>query len=498
MLKCMAYSIAKSRRRVDMKIVIARTDNIGDVVLTLPMAGILKQHYPDAEIVVLARRYVQAVVEAHPSVDGFIDWESLNIKSDSEIVETFKSLKADIILHVFPVKRIAKCAYQAKIPTRVGTTRRWYNWLYCNKRVSFSRKNSQLHEAQLNLKLLSALNINTEYGLPEIIEMGQLKPCPELPDRVKSLLTPDKFNLVIHPGSNGNSKEWPLASFQALLTELPKQKFNIIITGSEAENERLGKALNQTCPEAINTMGKLSLNELIALLGAADGLVVNSTGPLHIASALGIKTLGLFPSQPGKSPDRWGPLGKQAEFLTASICQACINNQTTGCTCMQSITVPQVKAILIKWQKGNNMLEVGKKTIYVVGLSTITSNDAAYMELGNLWGKFFSTTIKEQLSNIVDPGIFAVYSDYENGFKGKYRTTIGYAVSDPSHVPEGLSLVSIPAGKYKSFKAQSSAPQDIIATWQDIWAADASLNRNFVADFELYHDNEASVYIGHN
>jgi ADP-heptose:LPS heptosyltransferase len=333
-----------------MKIIIARTDNIGDVVLTLPMASILKRHYPHAEIIFLARRYVQAVVEAHPAVDQFIDWESLSTKNDAGITAAFKSLKADIILQVFPVKRIAQCAFKAKIPLRLGTARRWYNWLYCNKKVSFSRKNSELHEAQLNLKLLQALNIKTDYALSEIIEMGQLKPCKEVPEKVKALLTSDKFNLVIHPGSNGNSKEWPLSSFQALLQALPKDKFHIIITGSKEEAERF-KALSEICPEAVNSMGQLSLNELIMLLGAVDGMVVNSTGPLHIASALGTKTLGLFPCQPGKSPKRWGPLGKQAEYLTASICEACQLKQAEGCSCMQSISVAQVKDILLRWAK---------------------------------------------------------------------------------------------------------------------------------------------------
>ncbi|MDO8954522.1 MAG: glycosyltransferase family 9 protein [Gammaproteobacteria bacterium] len=343
-----------------MRIIISRADNIGDVVLTLPMASILKQHYPEAEIIVLARRYVQAVVEAHPAVDTFIDWESLQTQSDDEIAKALKALNADIILHVFPLKRIAKAAFTAKIPTRIGSNRRWYHWLYCNKRVNFSRKSSELHEAQLNLKLLGALDIKTEYSLAEIIQFSQLNRPANLPDTIKNVLSADKFNLIIHPGSNGNSIEWPLASFQALLATLPKDQFKIIITGSDKENERLGKALSASCPEAVNTMGQLSLNELILLLGAADGLVVNSTGPLHIASALGIKTLGLFPSHPGKSPKRWGPLGKQAEFFAAPICASCdprspyLSHKGRGglkgeCICMLGISVNQVKAQLIAW-----------------------------------------------------------------------------------------------------------------------------------------------------
>ncbi|MDF2691518.1 MAG: hypothetical protein K0S29_1373, partial [Gammaproteobacteria bacterium] len=55
--------------------------------------------------------------------------------------------------------------------------------------------------------------------------------------------------------------------------------------------------------------------------------------------------------QPGKSPKRWGPLGKQAEYLTASICEACQLKQAEGCSCMQSISVAQVKDILLRWAK---------------------------------------------------------------------------------------------------------------------------------------------------
>ena len=331
-----------------MRIIISRTDNIGDVVLTLPMASLLKQRYPKAQIIVLARAYVEAVVMAHPAVDEFVDWETLQTQTDADIVAAFKALNADIILHVFPNTRIAKCAAQAKIPLRIGTNRRWYHWLYCNRLVNFSRKNSHLHEAQLNLKLLKALHLPTDYQMSAIIALNLLRLKGDIPKNVKTLLDPNKFNLIIHPGSNGNSKEWPLAQFQSLLQALPKDRFHIIINGSAAENERLGKTLSAACPEAINAMGTLSLNELIFLLSAADGLVVNSTGPLHIAAALGTKTLGLFPSNPGKSPERWGPIGMQAHYLAAPICIAC-KTKTGVCTCMQGISVEQVMDQLNAW-----------------------------------------------------------------------------------------------------------------------------------------------------
>ena len=91
-------------------IIISRTDNIGDVVLTLPMSTLLKQHYPNCTVSFLARDYVKSVVMACPDVDHFISWDELKNLSSSEGVVFLKALQADTLLHVFPNKKIAKLA----------------------------------------------------------------------------------------------------------------------------------------------------------------------------------------------------------------------------------------------------------------------------------------------------------------------------------------------------------------------------------------------------
>lgn len=137
--------------------------------------------------------------------------------------------------------------------------------------------------------------------------------------------------------------------------------------------------------------------------------------------------------------------------------------------------------------------------INIIGISTITSNAAALNQntIGKLWAEFLKTPIKEKLSNISSSSIFAVYSDYENGYQGQYKITIGYAVNEVSDTPKGLTTVTIPAGKYKVFKSQN-APEDIINTWKTIWQIDSSvLKPNFVATFEEYKDNEVLIHIGY-
>ena len=43
--------------------------------------------------------------------------------------------------------------------------------------------------------------------------------------------------------------------------------------------------------------------------------MASGTGPLHVAAASGINTLGLFPSVRPIHPERWAPLGKKAGYL---------------------------------------------------------------------------------------------------------------------------------------------------------------------------------------
>ncbi len=146
------------------RILISRTDNLGDVILTLPMAGILKKEIPDCYILFLGKAYTKPLIDACEFVDEFLDWDEIRGMRDpgSGIRDV------NVIIHVFPDKEIQKLAKKVGIPMRIGTSHRWYSWLYCNKLIHYSRKNSNLHEAQLNLKLLEPLGITKEYSLEEI------------------------------------------------------------------------------------------------------------------------------------------------------------------------------------------------------------------------------------------------------------------------------------------------------------------------------------------
>jgi heptosyltransferase III len=86
------------------RIIISRTDSIGDVMLTLPMCGVIKKHFPECEIIFLGRTYTEAVVKCCDHVDFFENWDMWNNKSPQAQIEELRKWKADAIIHVFPNK----------------------------------------------------------------------------------------------------------------------------------------------------------------------------------------------------------------------------------------------------------------------------------------------------------------------------------------------------------------------------------------------------------
>ena len=66
-----------------MKIILSRTDNLGDVILTLPMAGVLKQHFPGVHIVFLGKSYTRPLIDACEFVDEFLNWDELKQMLDA-------------------------------------------------------------------------------------------------------------------------------------------------------------------------------------------------------------------------------------------------------------------------------------------------------------------------------------------------------------------------------------------------------------------------------
>ena len=327
-------------------ILISRTDSIGDVVLTLPMAGIIKQFLPQSKLIFLGRNYTKDVIGLSEHVDEFVSYDDVLKLNATEQIDTFKKLNASHIIHVFPVKEIAHIAKKSGIKNRIGTTNRLWHWFTCNVKISLSRKNSDLHEAQLNTKLLTPLDITKEFSLEELVSAYGFTKVPVLEKVHLDLIDKTKTKIILHPKSKGSAREWGLDNFSNLITQLDKTKYQIFISGTAQEGE-LVKDLIAKHPEVINLTGKLSLQQFIAFINQGDVLIAASTGPLHIAAALGKKAIGLFAPMRPIHPGRWKPIGKQANYLVLNKdCNDC--RKTMNCHCIREIKTMEVIKLIEK------------------------------------------------------------------------------------------------------------------------------------------------------
>jgi heptosyltransferase-3 len=337
-------------------IVLNRADKIGDVLVALPMAGILKRTFSGCKVSLLAQRYTLPLARCCEHLDEIYVWDDIRAAPRAERVERFKAFNADAIVHVYPLAPIATLAYRAKIPLRIGTSRRLVHWFTCNELVRVSRRYSPLHEAQLNIQLLRGVGIDRFYALEELSGLFGLSRIDPLPPNLAACIDRSRFNLIVHPKSAGSAREWPIAHFARLIETLPPDRFNILVTGSEAEGELVRDALPMQRPHVTDLTGKISLGELISLINAADGLLAASTGPLHVAAALGKHALGMFAPFRSKHSGRWGPIGPRAHvFQRANKCGSCPD--PSDCECMRQISPAEVRTCLLELASAGRSVE---------------------------------------------------------------------------------------------------------------------------------------------
>lgn len=343
----MRNSIAYAVHKAPEHVILSRTDSIGDVMLTLPMAGVLKERYPGVRITFLGRTYTRPILQRCTHVDHIITLEELHAGNARGML---RALKADMLVHVFPKKEVARWAKQAGIPVRIGTAHRWWHWFTCTHRVAFSRRNSDLHEAQLNMKLLAPLMREPELRLNELALLSGFS-APPPPERALRWIRPGTKAVILHPGSRGSAVEWGLDNYATLIHLLNEGPFTTIVTGTQAEAEHYRTVLPLGHASTIDAGGALDLNDLIGLIGMSDALVAASTGPLHIAAACGIRAIGSYSPRRPIHPGRWAPIGRDAHALVFDpACAICAAGNRCGC--IERITPQRVLALLQELQAG--------------------------------------------------------------------------------------------------------------------------------------------------
>ncbi len=331
------------------RILVVRTDRLGDVILTLPVFNALRRRFPGAHLAILAGRYAGAIVEGYAPVDEILWYDEgggrrVPFRAMRAIL---RSARFDAAVIVHPTLRLALLAFLARIPVRIGSGYRYYSFLF-NRRVYAHRKTAERHELEYNMDLLAPLGCDTAARKPLDVVLDIPRTARE---RASAILeeagVAGKF-VVIHPGSGGSARDWPVGNFSLLARRIvPGMNLRVVVTGTEAEFPLAEAVARAVSPPGVNLAGKLGLKELAAVVEKASLFVSNSTGPLHVAVAVGTPVVGLFPRIRVMGPGRWGPYTDNARVLVPDgppECDQCTGKPGSACACMAGITVDAVFA----------------------------------------------------------------------------------------------------------------------------------------------------------
>lgn len=325
-------------------ILIVRTDRIGDLILTLPLAGLIKKNFPNSRISFLIRNYTRQIINDHPFVDEVITLDEHNGKIRFlGNLKKIKSKKFDACVVVYPKFIIALILFLSGIKLRIGTGYRWYSFLF-NKKVFEHRKYASRHELEFNVKLLESIGIKTEINDSNVnYDLRVDQKAKEIIEGIfkQEKISTDKPVVIIHPGSAGSSVDLPVEKYKILTESLSAENYQIILTGSKEEIDICNQL--KANEKIVNLAGKFSLSELIALISKCDLFVANSTGPIHIAAALGKWTVGFYPKILSCSKERWAPYtDKKLIFEPEIDCKNCNREQCEELDCMNSIDINKV------------------------------------------------------------------------------------------------------------------------------------------------------------
>ncbi len=331
------------------KILITRTDRIGDVVLSTPVLKSLKNSFPSVSISVLVRPYTKDIVTDNPNVDEVIiydpEGEHKTLKGMLNLAKKIREKKFDAALILFLDFRAGLLTYLSKIPRRIGPATKLAQ-IFLTDRIKQHRSKIDKHETDYNLELSEILGAKpirqSEIYIPDEIIKGVDKLFSTLNTQHSTLNTPI---VGIHPGSGGSARNWKPERYAELANKIiDKIGASVFITGGPGEEELVNGIVSNTSGKAFKYISYSGLRELAAVIKRFNVLVGPSTGPIHIATAVGTPVVSIYCPIFVCQPKRWGPIGKNDIAIMPDVpfCERCVFEKCRYYDCMDRISVDRV------------------------------------------------------------------------------------------------------------------------------------------------------------
>ena len=326
------------------RILITRTDRIGDLVLTTPLFKALREKFPKAWIAAVVFLEHREIVQENPFLDEVILYDKKGSERDLwgqfRFSQKLRSKKVDVVIHAHGTNRMHLAAWFAGIPLRIGYARR-VPWTLTHVHP-YNKKEGKKQEAEYLFELLDLLGVTPPKEIETFFPVTErfVRSFESL--RMFLKIPCDRPWIVLNPSASDVTKMWPADRFAELVTRIRKDHSSVFIAIGTAEDRPLIKRLIQNTPVPVfDLSGRLSLGMLGALLQRSALLVSNDSGPVHIATAVGTPVVSIFGRyEAGLGPKRWQPLGERSRVVAKDVSR--IPEAERKFTYIDEITVDEV------------------------------------------------------------------------------------------------------------------------------------------------------------
>jgi lipopolysaccharide heptosyltransferase II len=295
------------------RILLVRTDRIGELLLTTPAFTTVRESFPGAKITLIVKPSSFAVVEGNPSIDSIVKLDPVSdldsLAKRFRFIRFLRESEFDVAVIFNPSRFFNIAVFITGIPIRVGYDRK-LGFLLTNS-IEDRKYLCEKHEVEYNLDLVGVIGSGTS-------DKRLFFPLLETDARsVEKRLTENGIPsgtdfVVVHPGTSNPDKLWPAERFAEVCDRMIDGfGVKIVLAGGEEERESSGEVKAKMRNFVPDLTGRLSLKEFGALLKKSSFLLSCDSGPVHVASAVGTPVVALFgEARPGGSSKRWGPYGE--------------------------------------------------------------------------------------------------------------------------------------------------------------------------------------------
>lgn len=336
------------------KILIIKPSSFGDVIHALPVLNGLRQRFPRAHISWLVSTACAALLEGHPALDEIIRFDRKHYgkigrswRATLDFIRFVRQLRTrqfDLVLDLQGLFRSGFLARASGAKTRVGfASARELAWIFYSHRVDVPDRD--MHAVDRNYRFAEKL------GFADVPITFALPVQPKSHESIERMLMnhglqPGEPYALIVPGTRWETKRWPAEHFATVASAIrTEHHLAVVLAGAPDEVEVADRVRELAGQWVVNLAGQTSLLEMAALVAGASIVVMNDTGPMHLAVALKKPLVALYGPT---NPSRTGPYGRSETVVRLDLpCSPCYLKRLSQCPhdhrCMNQIT-PQTVA----------------------------------------------------------------------------------------------------------------------------------------------------------